>query len=226
MASPPLTIFRGAGTPGHFSWSPFAAKLEARLRFDSVPYKVLGGSPKTAPRGKIPWVQLSSGEKLSDTTSIARRLVADDVLTDLNANLTPLQRAHDVAVRALLEDKAYFYGVREKWCDNFETMRENSLALVPWPIRWVVGYLARGTVVRMLHGQGAGRLTGEEVEILRAEAWESLDALLVEAKRATRSGGDDDKKDTAPFWLLGGEGPSEADATIFAFVASALVCDA
>ncbi|KAI5468050.1 hypothetical protein BGZ63DRAFT_419693 [Mariannaea sp. PMI_226] len=218
--SPQLTIYRGpGGSPGRFVWSPFAVKLETRLRFDGVPYKVDTGSPRTAPRGKIPYIETSSGSRLGDSTLIIGRLIADGIASDLNGRLSPVQRAHDLAIRALLEDKVYFYNAREKWCDNFITMRSGALSAIPWPVQWLVGIIAQRAVSRTLYGQGTGRFSDEEILLLKEEVWTSINDLLSEVRSARSA-------DEEPFWVLGGESPSEVDATLFGFVASALVCDA
>ncbi|KAF7551112.1 hypothetical protein G7Z17_g5230 [Cylindrodendrum hubeiense] len=215
-----LTVYRGSPKTGAFVGAPFVVKLEARLRFDNIPYKLGAGSPKTAPRGKIPYIEVGpTGEQLGDSALIIRKLVDDGVMSDLNSRVPPLQRAHDLAIRALLEEKMYFYGVREKWCDNYTVMREGALAAIPWPIRWVVGLIASSNVTRTLYGQGTGRFTEDEVASWKEEVWESVAALLSDAKKASSAAQD-------PFWVLGGDSPTEADASLFGFVASALVCDA
>lgn len=123
----PLTLYRGWPTPGKYVWSPFVIKLEARLRFAGVPYTAAAGSPMTAPRGKIPYVESrgpplgapwsvreESGEavaSLGDSGVIIKALIEQGVLPDLNARLSASERAHDLALRALLEDKLYFYHV-------------------------------------------------------------------------------------------------------------------
>ncbi|KAF4470571.1 glutathione S-transferase [Fusarium albosuccineum] len=215
--TPQLTVFRGFGKLGAFTWSPFVIKLEARLRFDGTPYKVDGGSPKSAPRGKIPYVELGE-QRVSDSTFIIQKFVQDGIITDLNSRLSPAQRAQDLAIRALLEDKLYFYGTREKWCDNYQTMRSNALASIPWPLQVVVGWIAYQGISKTLYGQGTGRFTDDEVAMLREEVWESVDALVSEARASASLEG--------PFWLLGGDGPTEVDATLFGFIASALTCEA
>lgn len=146
-----LKILRGVGDPGKYVWSAFVNKLEARLRFDGLTY-IGEGSPLTAPRGKIPYIELreakndSSGKAtdtkttiMSDSTLIIRELVSSGHLRDRDAVLTPAQRAHDLATRALLEDRVYFYGIREKWCDNYQEMVDNVLQQVHWPLRPLVG---------------------------------------------------------------------------------------
>lgn len=214
-----LTIFRGIGSPGRFTWSPFVTKLEARLRFDNISYSVAGGTPLSAPRGKLPYVELGTQSPTGDTTLVIDKLIQDGIIGDLNAALSPVQRAHDVAIKALMEDKLYFYNVREKWCDNYTAMRDCILAAVPWPVRAVLGlFLYRG-ITRTLHGQGTGRFTDDEIAVFKKEVWVSIDALLKEA----RSKSPDSKE---PFWVLGGERPTESDAIVFASVATALLCEA
>lgn len=118
MTTPAITIFRGFPATAAYVWSPFACKLEARLRFAGLAYKVDQGAPPKGPRGKIPYIALSAKdgdsapETVSDTSMISEKLVDDGLAEDLNAKLTPVEKAQDAAVRALLEEKLYFYQVR------------------------------------------------------------------------------------------------------------------
>ncbi len=118
--SPKLTLYRGWDSPGAYVWSPFVTKVEARLRFAGLSYNSEAGSTLKAPRGKIPYLAIARGEPTqnpdkislhSDSTLIIDELVEDGVLDDLNAKLSPTERAHDAGLRALLEDKLYFYQV-------------------------------------------------------------------------------------------------------------------
>ena len=112
-----ITIYRGWLEPGRYVWSPFVTKVEARLRFANIAYKTAVGSPKTAPKGKIPYIEIADGNEAETTTSIGdstliiKHLVERQVLPDLNGDLAPELKANDLAIRALLEDKAYFYNV-------------------------------------------------------------------------------------------------------------------
>lgn len=126
---PALTLYTGFSTRNRHVASPFVNKLEARLRLGGVAYQVATGSVFKAPRGKIPYVDLSvedappgtAPEQLADSTLITRRLVEDGLMGGLSEGLTPGERARDLGVRALLEDKLYFYQVRilsasSRWC--------------------------------------------------------------------------------------------------------------
>ena len=82
----------------------------------------------------------------------------------------------------------------------------------------IVGLLAYRENMKRLYGQGTARFSSEEIAAFREEGWRSVDALLAASKKKA-------KKDE-PFWVLGGKGPTEADATVYGFVAAALVCTA
>lgn len=112
-----LTLYRGWPTKGQHVWSPFVIKLEARLRFARVSYNTAGGSPTTAPKGKIPYVEIparAEGDvttKMGDSTLVIKHLVETGVLPDLNGRLLAEDRARDLSMRALLEDRLYFMHV-------------------------------------------------------------------------------------------------------------------
>lgn len=116
MSSPSLILFRGFPSKPAHVWSPFTTKLEARLRFAGLAYKTDQGAPPKGPRGKIPYLHIvrennGEPESLSDTQLISEKLVADGLADDPNGKLTPAEKAHDLAIRALLEEKLYFYQV-------------------------------------------------------------------------------------------------------------------
>ncbi|KAK7753159.1 hypothetical protein SLS62_004892 [Diatrype stigma] len=186
--TPDITIFRGWKDFGKYVWSPFVIKLEARLRFAGVRYDVASGSTRTAPKGKIPYVDCrspASGSpgattqkvQLSDSTLIIKTLAEWGTIPDLNAAIRPEDRAKDLGLSALLEDKLYFY-------------------------------------------HGAGRFTPEEIARFRHEIWESFSDLL----RASKAKLEDRKEN--PFWVLGGDDPTEADCVLFGFIVSVLICTA
>jgi hypothetical protein len=106
-----LVLYRGWKETGNYVWSPFVTKLELRLRHAGVPYRIDVGSATTAPKGKIPYIEITESECLGDSTLIIKRLMKNGTVQDLNAKLSPENRAHDIALRALLEDKLYFYHV-------------------------------------------------------------------------------------------------------------------
>ncbi|KAL1971165.1 hypothetical protein VTN77DRAFT_116 [Rasamsonia byssochlamydoides] len=224
-SQPSITLYRGFPGSGTYVWSPFVTKLEARLRFAGLSYRTEAGSLGQAPRGKIPYIAITRNESepaalLADSQIISDQLAAEGVLPDLNSKLSPAEKAHDLALRALLEDKLYFYQNHERWNENYYTMRPQVLQALPYPVQLLVGVLAWRKVNATLWGQGTGRFSFEEIHAFKQNIWQNVDALLAEAKRKTKT-----QEDTT-FWVLGGNTPTEADTTLYGFIASALVCSA
>lgn len=71
----------------------------------------------------------------------------------------------------------------------------------------------------MLHSQGASRFSSEEIATFRLDIWQNINALLVDSRK-------DQEKSDEPFWVLGGAGPSEADAALFGSITASLVTNA
>lgn len=120
-SQPQITVYRGWKDSGAYVWSPFVTKVEARLRLAGLSYHTEAGSLSKAPKGKIPYVTITemgpgtnasaNSRTLADSALIIDKLVENGLLDNLNANLSTTERAHDLALRALLEDKLYFYHV-------------------------------------------------------------------------------------------------------------------
>lgn len=100
-------------------------------------------------------------------------------------------------------------------------MRSHVLAPLPYPMRVIIGMLAYRGNMRTIYGQGTGRFSGEEIAAFRAEIWETLNGMLVESRQKRLSNAGD-----KPFWILGDERPTEADAVLFGYISSVLVCKA
>ncbi|CAI7654976.1 unnamed protein product [Penicillium glandicola] len=221
-SAPAISVFRGFPEKGCYTWSPFVTKLEARLRFGNISYNVEAGAPPKGPRGKVPYITLEQdgeSKSLSDSTLIAKAFIEYGDLEDLNRRLSPVEKAQDLALKALLEDKLYFYQGHERWVENYYTMRAKILASVPWPLQVIVGNIVYKKNVRNMQGQGTGGFSAEEIATFRQEIWESVNALLSAAHALHR-----DRE--GPFWVWGGDAPTDADAVVFGFVVSGLVCGA
>lgn len=100
-------------------------------------------------------------------------------------------------------------------------MRDHVLWALPYPMKIVVGLLIYRGTMKTLHGQGTGRYSDDEIRSFRLEIWEGINALLARSRKTATS-----NTDGKPFWVLGDENPTEADASLFAFIISVLTCTA
>ena len=78
------------------------------------------------------------------------------------------------------------------------------LSTIPYLPRLLIGQIVYRKVTSTLHGQGTGRYSPAEIAALKLETWTALDALVGEG------------------WVLGGEGPTDADACLFGFLAASM----
>ena len=101
-------------------------------------------------------------------------------------------------------------------------MRSHVLSALPYPFQVIVGLLIYRKSSQTLHGQGTARFSSAELSAFKQQIWEYVNALLgaSQKKHAAGDAGDD------PFWVWGEDGPSEADAVLFGFISSALICTA
>ena len=97
-------------------------------------------------------------------------------------------------------------------------MRSKILGALPWPLQFIIGNIVYKKTMRSLEGQGTLKYSAEEIASFRYEIWDTLNSYLSAVSRP------EDQK--TPFWILAGDAPTEADATLFGFIASSLICDA
>ena len=91
---------------------------------------------------------------------------------------------------------------------------------MPHPVQIVVGLIAYAKMATTLYWQGTARYTYDEISAFRLEIWESVNAFLVASQSKVKR---DLNAPDQPFWVLGRDEPTEADATLFGFITSALV---
>ncbi len=110
---PYLTVFSYDLVHDEYSFTYFTAKLRFRLRHGGVAYVDGAASRSQSPKSKVPYVRFEeTGELMGDSSLITQRLVDDGKLEDLNAGLSPADRAKDFCLRSMVEDRMYYLLVR------------------------------------------------------------------------------------------------------------------
>ncbi|WP_199103705.1 glutathione S-transferase C-terminal domain-containing protein [Aquitalea sp. ASV11] len=185
--------------------SPFVIKAEMLLKLSGLPYRKQRGSMRTAPKGKLPYI-VDAGAQVPDSTLI-RLYLAEQYGITLDASLSDADKAVAWSVECLCSDHLYWCVVHERWLDDAVFARGPGVFFqrVPFLLRGMVIRMIRRKVRGNLHGQGLGRFSTAERQRLLQLDIASLATLLADK----------------PYML--GETPSWLDATVFAFVASALL---
>ncbi len=110
----------------------------------------------------------------------------------------------------------------ERWCvptNYYRTRDDGPLVNIPYPIRVVVGFFVRRTLARNYDGQGVTRYTDQERKMISKESWRAVNDVLVANNKSRRNGG-------AVCWVLGGDRPLEADASLYGMLASVFIASA
>jgi len=163
--------------------SPYVTKMVNYLAMSGADYEVVGQDLATlqqdAPHGKLPYIVDEDGTKVGDSNTIIKYL-KDKYGDPLDADLTPAQKADEVAWNRLLDEHLYWSGViQPRWRldGGWETYIPYIVggAEVPKDSELRAGLDGfRTVIVGEFDGQGMGRRSVEEVWQL---AREDLDAI-------------------------------------------------
>jgi glutathione S-transferase len=179
--------------------SPFVLKTLTQLKMAGIPFKLERASPQEAPKHKIPFIR--EGEVvLGDSVFILDYLTRVHGV-DLDAHLTPREKAIGWALERMLEEHVYWAIMHERWAVDENFRKGPALFFVGAPEH--VKDERKAQVKQTLYGQGFGRHSRAEIIDLVARDFAAAAELL----------GDE------PY--LFGDKPSSMDATLFGFTASA-----
>lgn len=181
--------------------SPFCFKVENYLRMTGEPFETRSGNPRSAPKGKLPFIK-DGNVVISDSAHIIEHLKKTRG-DKLDKGLDPQKIALGHVIRRTLEEGTYFGLVYSRWVDDagFAVVRDSFFASLPALARALVPPLARRAIKKQVYAQGTGRHAPEDIYASVRKDLEALSVLL----------GDQ------PFFL--GAEPTSVDATAYAFLA-------
>lgn len=202
----PAAVIKHHTLPGAFgleSLSPFCMKVEVYLKLAGLPYEVVAGDPRRAPKGKLPFVE-DDGTVVCDSGTILEHFEKKRA-TPFDRDLGAEERARAHLVRRTLEESFYFVLLWSRWAeeDGWAVVKTFFDAL-PVPVRWIAPPVVRKKVLDSIRAQGIGRHARDEIY---RRGKEDLDAV------ATVIG-------DGPFVL--GPKVTTVDATAYAFLANVL----
>ena len=199
-----ITLYTFGSNFGLPDPSPFGMKAEVQLKMAGLGYRLQHGGLPHAPKGKLPFID-DDGVIVADTVFI-RAYLEKTYAIDFDKGLGAEQRAVAWAVERMMEDHLYWAMVHTRWTvdDNFAKGPAHFFDEVPEPMRDTVRSQARQGVTAVLHGQGTGRHSIEEIAELAARSFTALARII----------GD------KPY--LTGDRPCGADASVFGLLAGVL----
>ncbi|MGI9419140.1 MAG: glutathione S-transferase family protein [Geminicoccaceae bacterium] len=184
--------------------SPFTLKLETWLKLSQIDHRVVATrNPGSAPKGKLPFIEDEDGTRIADSSLIIDHLKRTRHI-DPDHTLTERQRAEAISLQRLFEDHFYFIGAHSRWIDpvGWEAVRPEYFGFLPPGLRDLAAAYLRRRVKRMLHEQGLGRHSQED---LYAMGRTDLRAIAVQLG-------------SRPYFF--GDGPTTIDAIAYGFLAN------
>jgi len=152
--------------------SPFSVKSLALMELSGLAYTRVHGDPRHTPKGKLPI--LIDGERVIADSDFIQTYLAQAHGVDLDAQLSPSERAQALALRMLIEEHLYWVLAYSRWVDNPTYTRGAFLAALPALIRPVVFRIVQKQVKSGLHGQGMGRHDRADIYALGERALAAL----------------------------------------------------
>lgn len=207
VMSEPLQLHTTPPLWGMPSISPACSKLETWFRMAGVEYEKPPLAFQEAPKGKIPFVVIG-GERMGDSTLIIEHMRETRGI-DLDAPLSPRERAISMAFRRMLKENTYWAIIRHRYFvdENWEQYRGIVGGLLapgaPDEMKAQVAEGIKAGADSDARGQGYGRHTLEEAKVLYRHDLQAVSDLL----------GDNE-------WMMGHDTPTVLDATAFAYVGS------
>lgn len=195
------------GTPNS---SPFCQKLETFLRATKVPYEVKYTIPNSAPKGKLPYITIDNdvANRFADTHFIIKHLVESRIAPDLDAPLSPAERADSRAWQTWTEELMANALAYTRWIvdENYPIFRDEALGELPWPIPYLLGAYLRWSASSALWGHGIGRHTEKEIRSFMQEWVDGVNTKLEDGRE----------------WFFGLGQPTTIDVILYGFLANSV----
>ena len=164
---------------GLTSLSPFCIKLEAFLKYNNLPYKVVvEKNPNKGPKGKMPFININ--DKIIADSSYIIEYLANKYSLHNQLSSTP----DSLAYKSMLEESFYFILLYSRWIDeeNFRIVRHDFGNLfLPGYGYLFMGFI-RNSLKKQAHHQGISRHSQHEVYELGIKHLRSFDKKLQQNK--------------------------------------------
>jgi glutathione S-transferase len=200
-----ITLYQFKPAFGLPNPSPFCMKVETYLRMVGLPYQCQSQEDLTnAPKKKLPFID-DDGTIIADSSLILQYLT-QKYGNDLDAHLTPVQRAQLLSIQTLFEEHFYWSAVYSRWMDpvNWPQVRQAFFGKLPPVIKSIIPIIAHRQIAQYLNGHGMGRHSAAEIYAFGQQDIQAFAALL----------GDQD-------YFMGAQ-PSTLDAIAYSFLANIL----
>ncbi|MEM0912014.1 MAG: glutathione S-transferase family protein [Pseudomonadota bacterium] len=204
-----ITLYGFGQNLGLADPSPFVLKVHTFMRIAGIEYETVANmnNLQKAPKNKLPYID-DNGTIVADSTFIVKYL-KEKYSPTMDEHVSQEQQAFAFLISKALEENLYWCLIYSRWLreDTWPTIKQAFFSKMPFPLKHIIPYVARKDLRAALHKQGIGRHSDEEILEITKETYKSMSVLL----------GD------KTFFF--GDKPCSFDATVFAFLASAIVVE-
>lgn len=205
-----MIVLHGFGSGlGMYDPSPFVLKVACYMRLADIDFTAKNGINNLgkSPKKKLPFIT-DDTKTIADSSFIINYL-EEHYAPDFDAHLSIQQRATATLIGKSLDEHFYWCLVYSRWVDEptWQVVKQAMFSSMPFPLRIIVPYFARKSVLNQINNQGLGRHSREEVLSLAKETLDALSVLL----------SDND--------FIFGDQPCSLDATIYGFLGEVILCD-
>lgn len=163
-----LTLIAYPPQFGEISASPFCVKALYVLNASGLPWQREDtNDPRKMPHAKLPVLRTPSG-MVSGSDAIVAHVAQHG--TDIDAALTPQQRAVSHALTRMIEEHLYFLLALDRWerDEVWPLTRDAYFHEIPALVRPLISGGIRRTMLKGMHAQGLGRMSWAE-RLVRAD---------------------------------------------------------
>lgn len=189
--------------------SPFVLKVDVFLRMNNLEFQRKNGLPylRNSPKGKLPVID-DGGKTVADSSFIIEHLIKSHNLT-IDDWLTKEQKATAYLINKSIDENFYWCLIYSRWIceDSWPRVKKELFARLPFPVRLVIPHIVRKGLKDTLFKHGIGRHSDAEIHEIARKSLQSFADIL----------GD------KPY--IFGDKPCSLDATLYGFLAQAILID-
>jgi len=178
MSDSEITLVQFPRKLGVPNASPFCVKLELWLKIAGIAYTVENQMmPNKGPKKKIPYI-IENGHAIGDSTLIIEHLSRTRNI-DPDAGLSDRERAFDLAVSGMCDERLYWYGVWDRWLGaGWPVVSETFFGGMPGLVRPLIKIAVQRGIRKQLWAQGTGRHSADEILAMAKRDIAALAAIV------------------------------------------------
>jgi glutathione S-transferase len=182
-----ITLYKFIPAWGLPDISPFCTKAETYLRMAGWQYQTQVGNPRKAPKQKLPYID-HDGHKVCDSNEIITYLEAHPKRPSaqaLDAGMSPKDAAASRALQSMLEEHLYYGNMWRRWVEpggwaHYQPVIAEFVSNfgIPAFMGKTVSSLLRKQTIKVLHAQGTGRHSPQEINAMGIALYTALSDWL------------------------------------------------